>query len=223
MKKKILLIILFLFMITGCTTLNDKSIDQLLPILLSSDNELSNVVFDGYKYYVPNGIRFVSKDDYNAQLLDDKNNNYYFYIDVVSYYNEVEGSYEENEDAYYSKALDYNGKKGYLEITEIGSDGYYFVEFMYNYGKIEAYLQEKDINNALIYMSNILTSLQFNRNVLESIIGDNVLNYREETYNVMEPVGGSTNQSYLDYVEQYDNYEGYTPREEEEIEIDETK
>ena len=220
MKKKIASLLLLLFVITGCTSIENKNIDELLELLLKQDNEKYNVVFDGYKYYVPFGIRFVSKDEYNATMMDERDNIYYFYSDVVSYYNNEVLTYKENKDAYYSKELDYNGKKGYLEITTTNIENYYFIEYMYNYGKLESVVLKDDIEDVIIQMSSILSSLEFNRTVLETLIGNKVLNYKEETYNVMEPKGDRSNaESYLDYEEKYGNYEGYTPKDSDEDEI----
>ena len=221
MLKKILILILLICFSTGCTNLSNQDLDGIVSSILEEENNLSNVVFDGYKYYLPRGMKFVTKDEYNAHLLDGKNNSYYLYVDVLSYYNNTELEYEENEDAYYSKKLDYRDQDGYLEITEIGEDGYYFIEYMYHYGKMEAYVREDDIEDAVTYMSSVLSSLTFNRTVLETLIGNNIIDYREETYDVMKPKGNNaTKDTYLDYVELYNNYDGYSQDETDEDNID---
>lgn len=226
MKKKILFLSLLCFVVTGCSNLSNKSIDELLPILLKSNTKHCNVVFDGYKYYIPKGIKFVTKDDYNAVLLDENNRSYYFYSDVIRYYNKEKLDYKINKNAYYSKKLNYNGKDGYLEITKLDKEDSYFIEFMYNYGKIEAIVKEDEIKEVLPYMSSILTSISYNRVVLDTLIGKKILSYKEETYNVMKPKGNNaTKESYLDYEEKYGTYEGYTEKNTDEgkIDIEETE
>lgn len=226
MKKKILFLSLLCFVVTGCSNLSNKSIDELLPILLKSNTKHCNVIFDGYKYYIPKGIKFVTKDDYNAVLLDENNRSYYFYSDVIRYYNKEKLDYKINKNAYYSKKLNYNGKDGYLEITKLDKEDSYFIEFMYNYGKIEAIVKEDEIKEVLPYMSSILTSISYNRVVLDTLIGKKILSYKEETYNVMKPKGNNaTKESYLDYEEKYGTYEGYTEKntDEDEIDIEETE
>ena len=226
MKKKILFLSLLCFVVTGCSNLSNKSIDELLPILLKSNTKHCKVVFDGYKYYIPKGIKFVTKDDYNAVLLDENNRSYYFYSDVIRYYNKEKLDYKINKNAYYSKKLNYNGKDGYLEITKLDKEDSYFIEFMYNYGKIEAIVKEKEIIEVLPYMSSILTSISYNRVVLDTLIGKKILSYKEETYNVMKPKGNNaTKESYLDYEEKYGTYEGYTEKntDEDKIDIEETE
>lgn len=226
MKKKILFLSLLCFVVTGCSNLSNKSIDELLPILLKSNTKHCNVIFDGYKYYIPKGIKFVTKDDYNAVLLDENNRSYYFYSDVIRYYNKEKLDYKINKNAYYSKKLNYNGKDGYLEITKLDREDSYFIEFMYNYGKIEAIVKEDEIKEVLPYMSSILTSISYNRVVLDTLIGKKILSYKEETYNVMKPKGNNaTKESYLDYEEKYGTYEGYTEKntDEDKIDIEETE
>ena len=224
MKKKIFILLIAILTLTGCTNLTNMSIDEVVDVMLENDTNLSNNVFEGYKYYIPKGLKLLEKDEYNASLKDEYNNTYYFYIDVVSYYNKEEIDYEVNKKAYFSKELNYNKKKGYLEITKIEDTDRYFIEYMYNYGKIEAFVKENEIKSAIINMSSILKSLEFNRTVLESLIGNNVLNYKEDTYDVMKPKGSTaTKDTYLEYEERYGIYEGYgnNNTSEDRIEIEE--
>ena len=224
LKKKLLIITILLLSLTGCTSLNTLDLDSLTDTLLSKDVNLTNNVFDGYKYYLPKGLKLVSKDEYNAIVKDEYNNTYYFYIDVISYYNKEKANYKENNNAYFSKELESNDKNGYLEITAIENTDVYFIEYMYNYGKIEAFVKENEIKSAIINMSSVLSSLQFNRTVLETLIGNKVLDYKEDTYDVMKPKGSTaTKDTYLEYEEKYGVYEGYGDNntEEDKIEIEE--
>jgi len=224
LKKKIILLIISILTLTGCTNLTNMSTGEVVDVMLKNDTNLSNNVFDGYKYYIPKGLRLLEKDEYNASLKDEYNNTYYFYIDVVSYYNKEEVEYKVNNKAYFSKELDYNDKKGYLEITKLEDTDAYFIEYMYNYGKIEAFVKENEIKSAIINMSSVLKSLEFNRTVLESLIGNNVLDYKEDTYDVMKPKGSTaTKDTYLEYEEKYGIYEGYGDNNtsEDRIEIEE--
>ncbi len=223
MKKKLLILTLSILTLTGCTNLTNANLDKITNTMLSSKTNLTNNVFDGYKYYVPRGLRMVMKNDYNASFLDEYNNTYYLYIDIISYYNNEKLDYNINKDAYFSKELDYNKKEGYLEITKVKDSNYYFIEYMYNYGKIEAFVKEKELNSAIINMSCVLSSLKFNRTVLETIVGNKVLNYKEDIYDVMKPKGSTaTKDTYLEYEEKYGIYEGYgNNKEEDKIEIQE--
>ena len=218
MKKKLLILTLSILALTGCTNLSNASLDEITNTMLSSKSSLANTVFDGYKYYVPRGLRLVMKNDYNASFLDEYNNTYYLYIDIISYYNKEKLDYNTNKNAYFSKELNYNNKEGYLEITKVKDSNYYFIEYMYNYGKIEAFVKEKELNSAIINMSSVLSSLKFNRTVLETIVGNKVLNYKEDTYDVMKPKGSTaTKDTYLEYEEKYGIYEGYGDNKVEDI------
>ena len=186
MKKVIVLLSIVLLLMTGCSIkkLDDKDFESNMNVLLSEKVSNSNVNFEGYKYYVPEGLKFVNKEEYNAIFKDRFNNKYYLYVDVISYYHKIENTYKINQDAYYSKVIDYNDKTGYLEIIESGSK--YYVEFMFNYAKIEVLVDKDQLVNAMNNMCYILRSIKFNDKVLESLVGDNVLSYTEENFTLFD-------------------------------------
>mgnify|MGYP006994341608 FL=1 len=186
MKKVIVLLSIVLLLMTGCSIkkLDDKDFESNMNVLLSEKVSNSNVNFEGYKYYVPEGLKFVNKEEYNAIFKDRFNNKYYLYVDVISYYHKIENTYKINQDAYYSKVIDYNDKTGYLEIIESGSK--YYVEFMFNYAKIEALVDKDQLVNAMNNMCYVLRSIKFNDKVLESLVGDNVLSYTEENFTLFD-------------------------------------
>lgn len=186
MKKRIVLLSIMLLLVSGCSvqTLSTTSFEDNISMILSDDTTLANVNFDGYQYYVPDGMRFVNKDDYNALLQDKYANRYYLYVDAIGYFHDTKNTYKINKDAYYSKKLNYNKKNGYIEINEIGDE--YFVEMVFNYCKIEAYIPKKYLIPVINNMSYILQSVDFHDKILESLIGENVLNYKEESFNIFE-------------------------------------
>ena len=186
MKKVIVLLSIVLLLMTGCSIkkLDDKDFESNMNVLLSEKVSNSNVNFEGYKYYVPEGLKCVNKEEYNAIFKDRFNNKYYLYVDVISYYHKIENTYKINQDAYYSKVIDYNDKTGYLEIIESGSK--YYVEFMFNYAKIEVLVDKDQLVTAMNNMCYILRSIKFNDKVLESLVGDNVLSYTEENFTLFD-------------------------------------
>ena len=186
MKKVIVLLSIVLLLMTGCSIkkLDDKDFESNMNVLLSEKVSNSNVNFEGYKYYVPEGLKFVNKEEYNAIFKDRFNNKYYLYVDVISYYHKIENTYKINQDAYYSKVIVYNDKTGYLEIIESGSK--YYVEFMFNYAKIEVLVDKDQLVTAMNNMCYILRSIKFNDKVLESLVGDNVLSYTEENFTLFD-------------------------------------
>ena len=186
MKKKLVLLSILLLFVSGCSIKKLSTTDfvENMDIILSEDAKLANSYFDGYKYYVPSGMRFVNKDDYNALLLDKNGNNYYLYVDAIGYYHKSKNTYKVDKDAYYSEKLKYGKKNGYIEINEYDDD--YFVEMAFNYCKIEVYTPKKYLVSTIDNICYLLRSVDFNKKILESLIGENVLDYKEESFNIFE-------------------------------------
>ena len=202
MKKVIILLSLTCLLVTGCSVrkLDTNNIDKMVKELLVSNKKLKQQEFNGYSYYCPRGLKFLEKADYNAILSDQYNNVYYLYTDVVSYYHKIPNTYKEDRQSYYSKKI--SGKKnGYLEINEV--NGKYFIEAVYNYSKIEVFCKKNNLSDVIINIFSLLSSVEYNDNILETIIGDNILNYEEESFNIFTTTKSDSN--YLDYVEKYDN------------------
>lgn len=218
MKKIIVLLSIVVIFMTGCsvTKLDDTNISKNMKVLLSKKVNLYNVFYDGYKYYLPKGVSFVKKEDYNALLKDRNNNKYYLYVDAISYYHKVKNEYEISKDSHYSKKLNYNKKNGYIQIDEV--DDNYFVQFVFNYVKIESYVNRDDLTDVINNMCYILRSVKFNDAVLESLIGDNILDYKEEDYTLFK--ADSSKESFLDVVgrEETDRYK--KDLEDEKIDLD---
>lgn len=186
MKKRLVLLSILLLFVSGCSIKKLSTTDFVgnMDIILSEDAKLANSYFDGYKYYVPSGMRFVNKDDYNALLLDKNGNNYYLYVDAIGYYHKSKNTYKVDKDAYYSEKLKYGKKNGYIEINEYDDD--YFVEMVFNYCKIEVYTPKKYLVSTIDNICYLLRSVDFNKKILESLIGENVLDYKEESFNIFE-------------------------------------
>ena len=161
---------------------------------------LKNVSLKGYSYYLPQGVSLKSSNNGNSKLYYNRKK-MYLYVDLISYYHKVDYKYEKVNNAYYSKSINKNGYKGYLVITEINNK--YFIEFMYKYSKIEAYINKNDLNETITKMAYILNSINFNDNVIESLVGNNSLNYKEEQYDIFKPNGEESN--FLDIIKQYDD------------------
>ena len=216
--KKIVLLSTILLLLTGCSVvrLSDSNIEKNIDTIMTEKVNLHNVHYDGYKYYLPKGINFVSKEDFNAILKDSHNNKYYLYVDVIGYYHKIKNSYEENYDLYLSKKLKYNKKNGYIKIEEINSK--YFIQYVFNYVKIEAYVSKEDLNDAVINISYILRSIKYNDKVLESLVGENVLDYKEVEYNLFK--ADSTKESFLDVVEREETDKYKKDIEDEKIELE---
>ena len=141
--KKIIILLLTCFLLTGCTVtrIDNLEIGDLVSAILSQNITLENTNASGYDYYTPKGVSILNTTDNNVEFIDKIGNKYYLYVDVVSYYHKVESEYPVCDNCFYSSALSYNDKTGYLEINEINDK--YFIEMMFHYAKVETYI-EKD-------------------------------------------------------------------------------
>lgn len=189
--------LLSVILFTGCTVvrIDTTNIDTIVEVVLSKDNHLYNRVGKGYKYYVPRGVTYIDTTELNDKLYSN-GNYYYLYIDAVSYYHKVDVSYEEDDALYYSKEIDIQGKQGYLEIQE-QENGMYVIEFVYNYAKIEAMVSEEDINEVVLNASYILSTVQFNNDVIKLMLNETYFTNKEETYDIFEDKEDRTSSSNL--------------------------
>lgn len=205
MKKISILLCLMIFLV-GCTTnkvdLNDR--DNILNITLNRNVKLYNRISKGYKYYLPKGMSLLDYKNYN-EVLYSKQNKYYLYVDIISYHYKSLKDYIENPYSEYSKIINVDGnKKGYVQIDKY--DNKYKVKYEYNYATIETIVDEKQINEALANMSYILSSIKYNDIIIDSIIGEDILNFKEEKYSIKK--AKENENTFLDYVNIYDKYNG---------------
>ena len=205
--KKLLLFLLSVFLFAGCTIVKINTDDYISNIntILSRKSNYTNRNAIGYQYYLPSSVVVTEVNDFN-QTLYSKGDNYYLYVDLVSYYHKVDISYELNEEAYLSKGLAQNNKYGYVEVNK--DKDYYFVEMMYNYAKIESYVKKGNLIDALNNMAYILSSVKFNDDIIESMLGSEKYNLSEnETYNIFE-TKKKVDDSFIKYNEEYGKYDG---------------
>lgn len=203
--KKIIFLLAFLILLTGCTvkSINDEDIDSIIDSAIEEKNNDYLETFNGYELKIPQGMKIVGKSDYNLKLLYD-GDNYYLYIDIISKYHKKEITYKENSSSYLSKKINYNGNNGYIEINETDEDRY-IIKAEYNYAKIETIVPEKNLKVAAYNIVKILSSIDYNDLIIETMIGENALSYEEEEFNFFD----STREEgyFMDYIEEYNEYE----------------
>lgn len=195
--------LLSVILFTGCTVvrIDTTNIDNIISVVLSKKNTLYNRVGKGYKYYVPRGVTYIDTTELNDKLYSN-GNYYYLYIDAVSYYHKVKINYKEDPDAYYSEKIEANGKDGYLEIQK-QKNGKYVIEFVYNYAKIEAMVDEKSINEVVLNASYILSTVKFNNKVIKLMLNENYFTNKEEKYDIFADKNNnnSSNSHLVEYEE----------------------
>ena len=189
MKRLFLLSIILLFL-TGCTSINDLEIEEIINQGLNSNMDIYNVNRKGYRYYLPKGLVLKATDEYNDVIGDNKYT-YYLYVDIVGYHNNSNISYDINNDAYFSKKLD----NGYLEINKLENNKY-LIAIINNYAKIEVIVNVKDLKKTLAYAIAIISSITYNNNVIDYYLKDREIISNPEEFNIFEVVG---NDNYLEF------------------------
>jgi len=196
MRKKIIFLVILLFILTGCTKIdtynNDygKTVDD---VLVYKNNYVNNASI-GYKYYLPKGIKVMVNKDYN-QIFKCLDNYMYLYVDIVSYYYKNNLNLNENKNHYYYNNI---GDKGYIMVDDMNSK--YFVKIVYNYAKMEFYSDYDDLNTMIIYSMIILNSIDYNDITIESILNNSSVSSSEINYEIKGPNNDS---SFSQYLEEY--------------------
>lgn len=201
--KKLIILSIMILLLSGCSVvqIESQSIDEIINTIITGEAKLKSVSLDGYSYYLPQGVS-LNNTDHGNSILYYNHQKMYLYIDLISYYHKVDSTYSENDTSYYSKKIEIGGKQGYLEITKIKE--HYFVEFMYHYSKMEAYVTDyANLKKTITLMAYILNNVQFQDSVIESLIGTTGYDYHEEQFNIFQPNGETSD--FLDFVEQYDD------------------
>lgn len=199
MYKKIILFLIIL-LLTGCSIyyVDKLSLEQIIDINISNDNDLYNVNNKGYRYYLPATFSIYSDNDYN-QVLISEGIKYYLNIDIVSYHykNEMSKIKENNDYLYYS--FKNNDKTGYLKIRE--NNGYFFIELCYNYAIIEVVVKEENIKYAVSRSISILNSIKYNDLIIKKHIDSTEIETSETIYEIPSPENEDDNKNILEYIE----------------------
>ena len=204
MKKLIFLLTLIVFL-TGCTVtnINDENLTSLIKDAIEEKNNDYTEIYNGYKLKIPQGMKIVGKNDYNSKLIFNEDT-YYLFIDIISKYYKQEISYTENKDSYLSMNINYDKKKGYIEINE-NEDGKYEVVAEYNYAKLETVLPEEHLKLGVYNIIKIISSIEYNDKIIDTLVGENALNYEEKEFDLF---GSKREEGYfMDYVDEYNEYE----------------
>ncbi len=200
--KKVLIMLLFVLLLCGCEngTFNSNDIDKTIDKLLEKETNLVNQSSNGYKYYLPSGVKLIKSNNYNEEL-SYKDSNYYLYVDVVSYYYKESSNHDINTNAYYKKILNYDNKNGYIEVLKNKDECN--INYEYNYSKIESRILCNDLKQNLINMSYILNSVKFNDSITNLLVSDD-RKLSKETFDFFTPKEDS---KFIDYINKYGEYE----------------
>ena len=205
--KKCIMLLLILFTMTGCAVINNLSIDQIVDRTVKSKYKVFNQIGGGFKYYLPKGLRAIKQDE-NNQIIKSNKYDYYLYVDLVSYYNNVSVSYEEKSGIYYSKII--NGDKlGIIDITDLGKDVYY-INIKYNYATIQTKVNKKDINEGVANSLIIASSIIYNDEIIANLMKNDEISSAEEVINIFDTNTGE-NSNQLEYQDDFEEDDEYDP------------
>ena len=89
--KKILLIIICLFIFSGCKieSISNDNIEDNINLIFSKNIKNINTNAVGYQYYLPSYITVKNVNEFNQELYY-SGKQFYLYADVVSYYHKIE-------------------------------------------------------------------------------------------------------------------------------------
>lgn len=201
MKKKFLLIMVLL-LCASCTRVNDKNYDDIVMNVTRNNSNIYNTTSLGYKYYLPLGVSKVYDKDYNQRFK--VNDTYmYLYVDIVSYYykNNLNLSDSDiNNCYYYSSIKSDDNKTGYVKITKEDNDKY-FIKIVYNYAKIESYVNDYEISDILSYSMIILDSISYNDKLVENILLEEYYSSSSKEYKIKKPE--NTESKFSEYLSEY--------------------
>ena len=200
MYKRMILLLVVLIMLTGCTELNDSNIDDIIGNILVQ-NQKVNTVSTSYEIYLPNNVISIEDNDFN-QILRMKDKKIYLYVDTTSYYfkNILNFELEENKYDYFYKKIANGDKTGYIGISK-EKDDYYYCKIIYNYAKIEFYSDYEDLDEILVNSLIMINSIKYNDQFIKAILGDDSYSSKEMTYEFVTPKG--TSGSFSEYLQEF--------------------
>ena len=201
--KKVLILVFSLLLLSGCSIgrVDDNSFDSVINSVLYQDTTLFNVSNDGYKFYLPRGTTVLEKNEYNLKIKD-KDNIYYLYVSPVEYYYKKSVEHKENSSLFYSKNINHNNYKGYIDITIVNNK--YFIEAVYNYAKIESYVSKDNLDDAFLNICYMLSTIKFNDSIINYKFSNHEFDSTTEEFSIFK--SKKVDDNFLKYVEEFDKY-----------------
>ena len=95
--------------------------------------------------------------------------------------------------------LSMDHKNGYVKITK--DKDKYFMKVVYNYAKIETYVEEYELADILSYSMIILNSINYNDNLIEKILQDDYYSSSFKEYKIKKPEDAES--KFSEYLSEY--------------------
>lgn len=197
--KKIILPLLILMLITGCSKIDSetKEYKDIVNKVLSYNNTNVNTASYGYEYYIPIGVNLIYDGELNKKFKV-KDTKFVLYVDIVSYY--YKNNLNFNGDAtnykyYFSKIND-----GYISIDKINEEEC-FLKIVYNYAKIESNVKKENLIDIINYSTIILNSIKYNDTLISNVIEKGEFFGNEITYELDKP--DNSESKFYQYLQEY--------------------
>lgn len=188
--KKVLLLFASLVLLTGCMRIDKTNTEDLITGILSSKIDVYNHTNKGFKYYLPNNLKSIKRDEYN-EILKSNDYEYYLYVDLVSYYNHSITNYKEIEDAYYSKILIKDNNRGVVNV--VPTKDKYLITIDYNYATINVVVEEKDIKDAIANALIVVSTVKYNDDIIKKMLEESEFSSSAEIVNIFDTVASKEN------------------------------
>lgn len=205
MKK--ILILLSVFIISGCSLQNNSSdltyVKEDINDIITNKSKYTNTSGIGFKYYKPRDFSLLEDKDFNYVLLNN-GNKYYLNIDINAYNSKFKSEYQIDPLLYYSDTISNGDIFGYIEVRK-EKNSYFYLKMLYNYSCIEVSVKENELNSAINSSMIILSSMRYNDNVIASFISNKNTAGKENTYEIKKPNNKKDDRNILDVYE-YDSY-----------------
>ncbi len=199
--KKVLLLFASLVLLTGCMRIDKTNTEDLITGILASKIDVYNHTNKGFKYYLPNNMKSIKRDEYN-EILKDDDYEYYLYVDLVSYYNKSIQNYKEIEDSYYSKILVKDNNRGVVNIVPVKDK--YLITIEYNYATVNVVVSEIDIKSSLSNALIVISTIKYNDDIIKKMLEENEFSSSDEIVNIFD-INGDKNQTNNEDKHKYDD------------------
>ena len=195
--KKILLPLIIILLLTGCSKIDTETKDykNIINSILINENKSVNTASVGYKYYIPIGVNITYDSDFNKELKI-KNTKLVLYVDVISYHYKNKLNYQEvDKNVYYYSNID----GGYISI--IKKENEYYLKMVHNYAKIESYVEEDELIDVIVYSTIILKNIVYNDVLIDNLIEEKIKFGDEITYKIDKPEDSKS--KFSQYLQEY--------------------
>lgn len=206
--KRIVILFLVLLLMSGCTNIQNSSLDALLDETANSELEIYNTYRKGYKFYLPNHMHVKNSREFN-EVIRNKYDTFYMYIDLISYLSSTSLEYKNEGESYYFRYLNKDDKNGYI-VIKVTQDAKYLVEIAYNYAKIEVIVEEARLKSTVSEAMTILASIEYNDSFLKSISEESLLSYKEEAVDIFKKGDSTESNKVLQYIDEFEGVEENT-------------